>query len=293
MDIDAYACCVAMKELLELRGETAIAYSPVKFNYSVCKSLVQSEQITAELPKNCCEERLRYIIVDVSDPEYIKKSVPLDKVIEVYDHHTGYEAFWESRIGSSSHIEFIGAAATMIYNQWKRWDMQSKMKRSTALLLIAAILDNTLFLTSKNTTDADRTAFVELCKKENIDRDWCASYFSEVQSGVEADLKYAVFHDIKQINKNSVLPHRFAQLSVWDAHRIIQRLPEIRKWFSTGDESWMLNVIDIQRQCSYFVCDDTYYQHKLEELFDIHFVMGTAKTPVPYLRKEIIKLSVK
>ncbi len=289
LDIDAYACCVALAELLRLKGENAIAYSGAACNYSVCSSLIEEGPLVSVLPPDCRPENAKYIIVDVSDPEYLGSCVPLDDVIEVYDHHVGFEAYWSERIGDKSHIEFIGAAATLIYREWERAGLLDQMTRSTALLLVAAILDNTLDLTSSNTTAADLEAFETLCRKEKIGREWCASYFSEVQASVEADLKRALFHDIKTIRGNAVLPVQVAQLCVWDAHSILNRLPEIRQWFSGSPDSWMINVIDIRHRCSYFVCDDEYHQKGLERVFAVQFQSGVAKSPVSYLRKEIVK----
>ncbi len=288
LDIDAYACMVAMSELLQLRGKNAIAYSTAPCNYSVCSSLIFEGQIFREFPMGFAESNAQYIIVDVSDPVFLKKSIPLDRVVEIYDHHVGFEEFWTKRIGDKSHIEFIGAAATLIYREWKKLGLQDKMKSSTALLLIAAILDNTLNLTSSNTTSEDIEVFNELCSKENIDSEWCASYFSEVQASVEADLHNALFRDIKTVNNNVLLPSRIAQLCVWDAQSVIGKLPQIRKWFTDFD-SWMINIIDIKNHCSYFVCDDPSYQQGLENVFGVHFESCIAKSPIPYLRKEIIK----
>lgn len=287
LDIDAYACMVALAELLNLQGKKAFAYSTAPCNYSVCPSLVEEGQVVREL--SCDVENAKYIIVDVSDPEFLKSSVPLHNVIEVYDHHVGFEDYWTSRIEGGAHIEFIGAAATLIYREWKKAGLMDKMARSTALLLIAAILDNTLNLTSANTTPEDIAAFYELCKKENIAEKWCASYFSEVQESVEADLKNAMFNDIKTVRNNPILPPRVAQLCVWNADSILSKLSEIRDLFSEESDGWMINIIDIRQRCSYFVCDHEQYQKKIEKVFDICFESGVAKTKVSYLRKEIIK----
>lgn len=289
LDIDAYSCMVAMAELLNLQGITAIAYSQAPCNYSVCQLLIDEGRVERTLPLDFDETEVQYIIVDVSDPEFLKNYISLDRVIGVYDHHVGFEEYWNSRIGDKSHIEFIGAAATLIYREWKMAGLQDKMTRSTALLLIAAILDNTLNLTSANTTAEDIEVFQALCRRENIGEEWCARYFSEVQVNVEADLRNALFNDLKAIQDNSVLPPRFAQLCVWDAEHILKRLPEIRQWFREKPDSWMINVIDIKGRCSYFICDDAYHQDKLEKVFNIHFESGAAKLPVSYLRKEIIK----
>lgn len=185
LDIDAYACAVAMADLLNLQGANAIAYSQAPCNYSVCSSLTEKSQLLREIPKDFSEQDANYIIVDVSDPVFLKSSVPLDRVIAVYDHHIGFEEYWRKRIGDGVHIEFIGAAATLIYREWKKEDLQNKMSRETALLLIAAILDNTLNLTSANTTEEDRTTFRALCAQAGVGDGFRALYFSEVQNGVE------------------------------------------------------------------------------------------------------------
>lgn len=289
LDIDAYACMIAMAELLQLKGEKAVACSGAPCNYSVCGSLREEGRILCDLPSDTSAEPVRYVIVDVSDPEFLKSSVPTDRVAEVYDHHVGFEAYWAERIGDGAHIEFIGAAATLIYREWVKAGLQDSMSRSTALLLIAAILDNTLYLTSANTTEEDRAVFRTLCRRENITDAWCASYFSEVQASVEADLKNALLNDMKTVRNNTVLPPKVGQICVWDAGRILAKLPEIRAFFADCPESWMLNIIDIRHRCSYFVCDDSRCQRAIEDIFDIRFASGVAKTPISYLRKEIIK----
>ena len=289
LDIDAYACSAAMRELLELKGERAVAYSLAPANYSVTDTLKSKGQLLNELPEGFSPQTSKYIIVDVSDPEYIGDRVPLENVVEVYDHHTGFEDYWTERIGDNSNIEFIGAAATLIFREWKKAGAVDKMTRASALLLIAAILDNTLNLTSSNTTEEDKSAYRELCRIAGIGDEWRACYFSEVQKNVEADLKNALFNDIKMIRESRVLPQRLAQLCVWDAESIMEKLPLIRGWFAERPGSWMMNIIDISRHRSVFVCDDAEIRMRIEEIFGVRFADGTAVSETPYLRKEIIK----
>ena len=289
LDIDAYACMVATEELLRLQGVNAIAYSDASCNYSVCSSLQNANQIHNDLPSDCLPENSEFIIVDVSDPTYLEKSVPLDRVIAVYDHHAGFEDYWTSRIGDNAHIEFIGAAATLIWREWKKAGLADKMSNTTVRLLAAAILDNTLNLMSANTTDEDRETFAELCKLGGIDGAWCASYFSEVQKSIEADLKNALLGDVKTVWDSTVLPAHIGQLAVWDSEKILCRLPEIRRLFDERFPCWMLNIIDIGKRFSCFVCSGDKYQNKLEKIFNLSVNGGVAKTSEPYLRKEIIK----
>ena len=290
LDIDAYACCVAMRELLVLQGRTAVAYSAAPRNYSVCARLAAEGQIETELPPDFSPESSDYIIVDVSDPAYIRESAPLDRVCAVYDHHTGFEAFWENRIGQNACIEFLGAAATLIFREWKSAGLVGEMTRPSALLLIAAILDNTLYLTSANTTQEDREAFESLCEKAGVGADWCAAYFSEVQDSVEADLENALLKDQKRIAGHSILPPRVAQLCVWDAERILKKLDAVRNILNSDPDEWMLNLIDISRRRSYFVCDDPRCQREMERIFDVCFEGSVANCKRSYLRKEILKI---
>lgn len=288
LDIDAYACMVAMSELYMLQGRETAAYSRAVCNYSVVPSLVKEGQVLRELPGEW-EREAEYVIVDVSDPEFLKRSVPLERVTAVYDHHVGFESYWKSRIGENTHIEFIGAAATLIYREWKNAGLEKKMSKESARLLAAAILDNTLDLTSGNTTDEDRDAYRELCVLAQLGADWRAEYFSEVQRTVEADLKNALLGDLKTVRDNPVLPAYVAQLCVWDADRILARLSQIRSWFSELKDQWMINMIELKHRCNYFVCDDKEYQRKIESVFRVSFEGGVARTAVPYLRKELIK----
>ena len=291
LDIDAYACCVALAELLQKQGKNAIAYSEAPCNYSVCPSLTTLE-LLRQLPDGFSAESANYIIVDVSDPEFLKQSVPLEQVTAIYDHHPGFENYWQSRIGAKAYIRPIGAAATLIYRAWKEAGLEKQMSSATARLLVAAILDNTLNLTSGNTTGEDVATFEALCQRENIDKQWCVDYFSQVQTQVERDLKHALLRDVKTVAENPVLPPRMGQLCVWDARRIFARLSDIRTWFSQAEGSWMANIIDIQQNCSYFLCDDLFCQKKMEQVFGVLFEKGIARTQKPWLRKEIIKKAI-
>lgn len=290
LDIDAYACCVAMRDFLLLQGRNAIAYSSAINNYSIPPCIAELGMINQSFPKEIETAKVQYIIVDVSDPSYLDQNISISNVIEVYDHHIGYEDYWNKKIGcANTHIEFIGAAATLIYRLFLSYGLQNQMNQSTAKLLIAAILDNTLNLTSKNTTEEDRRAFSDLCQMANVDSEWCIHYFREVQRQIEDHLYNAIFGDIKHIQHSALLPDRIAQLCVWDALKTIDKLTDIRKWFGESGNTWLLNIVDIQKHCSFFVCDHKNYQRILEEAFDCRFIGDFAQLSTPYLRKEIIK----
>lgn len=291
LDIDAYACMVAISELLRLQGEDAVAYSSAQYNYSICQSFVREELVCRILPNSYSTCNTKFIIVDVSDPEFLEDKIRLSDVIAVYDHHSGFEKYWMDRIGSGAHIEFIGAAATLVFREWKNANLLEKMSQETARLLVAAILDNTLNLTSKNTTNEDRSAFEKLCVLNHINSKWCASYFSEVQKKVEGDLESTLLRDVKLVRENMFLPSRIGQLAVWDAEKILYLLPTMCNVFNKLYDKWMLNIIDIRNNCCYFVCEDDEYRRKIQKIFGVQFYESVAKTKTTYLRKELIKIT--
>lgn len=293
IDIDAYACCIAMEELLRLKGYKATAYSVAQSNYSITTSLISESEICAGLPDGYDLKKVKYVIVDISDPTYLSKDISIDNIVSVYDHHVGFEDYWNGRIGDAAHIEVIGAAATLIYREWKQAALMSQMSSGTARLLAAAILDNTLNLTSSVTTQEDIDTFSALCEREKLDDEWRESYFADVQINIENDLKNALFNDIKTLQNNDILPLKVGQLCVWDGEKVIVRLKEIRQWFNSECEEWLLNLIDLKNNCSYFICDNDLFQKKIGKLFNVEFKNGFAKTTKPYLRKELIKITKK
>ena len=289
LDIDAYACCVAMKELLCLQGINAIAYSTAQTNYSICDFLIHPGQISTALPDNLKLDTTKYIIVDVSNPNYFQKDIPQDNIIAVYDHHIGFEDYWGKLIGEKACIEFIGAAATLVFREWKKSGMQKQMTRDTALLLVAAILDNTLNLMSGNTTVEDIESLEELCSIAGINDEWRSYYFLEVQKKIEKDLKNALFRDVKKVASDIELPEYIGQVAVWNSGAVLEKIDVIREWFNSKWKDWMLNIVDIEHHRACFVCDDSFFEDKISHIFDISFTNGIAELEQPYLRKQIIK----
>lgn len=290
LDIDAYACCIALSELKNLLGHRAIAYSRASINASVSKSLrTYNNRILSQLPHDCDARNSDFIIVDISDPNYTDNIVLLDRIVEVYDHHTGFEEFWQKKIGPKAKIQFIGAAATLIYCEWLQHNMLSRMSPDIAKLLLAGILDNTLNLLSSNTTELDHQAKDVLCKIANVREDWYQQYFSEVQVEIEYDLKASLLKDIKRIRQNDKLPTTIGQLAIWDTSKIRKKMYDIVSCFNDIAANWLVNIIDISRGCSYLVCNDDFYIQRISDLFDINFVNHVARMPKMILRKEILK----
>lgn len=131
-DIDVLACAVAYTELLKSDGKNAEAVLRGPLNKS----------ITDEIRKLNYDYKTEFtgadafVIVDVSHPDYIANFVKEDKIVELYDHHTGFEKHFKKLLGNNSHIELIGAAATLIWEEFKKRGMSKKIKKTTHIFFI-------------------------------------------------------------------------------------------------------------------------------------------------------------
>lgn len=149
IDIDAYAGCIAYARLLNLKGIKAKAISTAKLNESITPSLLD---LNIKLDEYKPSEDDEYIIIDVSNKDYFDTFVKEEKIIEIIDHHVGYEEYWKNKLNQKSQIEFIGSVATIIVEIYERENLVDKISKNLAILLISAILDNTLNLKAKITT---------------------------------------------------------------------------------------------------------------------------------------------
>lgn len=120
-DIDVYASILAYEILLNQRGKPARNYIPVAPNYSVPTDLRLPELEHKTFDFNSTTDQI--IILDISKPETIHKFAKGDQILEIIDHHPGYEEYWQTHIGKRAIIEPIGAVATSIFEWWGEcWD---------------------------------------------------------------------------------------------------------------------------------------------------------------------------
>ena len=55
-------------------------------------------KLDIKLDKSEPTEEDEFIIIDVSDKKIFDNIVKEDKIIEVIDHHTGFEEYWKQRL---------------------------------------------------------------------------------------------------------------------------------------------------------------------------------------------------
>src|SRR5690606_30261570 len=149
-----------------------------KLNHSISNFI--REEYSFEILTKLPEKVSGYVIVDVSEPSHIADFVEPEKVVSVFDHHYGFTDYWIEKIREeNTHIEMIGACATLIWEEFKKSDFEKEISETSASLLAIAIISNTFNLSVSLTSERDIKAYEELLPLTNLTRDWKEQYFRE------------------------------------------------------------------------------------------------------------------
>ncbi len=289
-DIDALACAVAYKSMLDLQNIPAKIVFPGPLNESVTNS-IKSWNFSINTALDGKPENFCYILMDVSWSDHFAKFVAPESVIAVYDHRRGFEDYWKERLGDKSHIELVGACATLIWEEFKKAGLDKKIDTVSANLLYTAILSNTLNLQAQITCDRDVRAIDELGGHTNLPKNWRQTYFDEVSRGIMADPLDAMTNDTKTLDLHGE-QYIITQLELWDSHKFIETNYELiikilndRKIANT-----FLTSPSISQGFNYLVATNDDLKKKLAKSIDATFDGNIGKTKKLWLRKEIIPL---
>lgn len=288
-DIDALACIVAYTELLNLQGIDATGYIAEEPNSSVTDE-IKSWGYKYEAKPN--DTDISYVIVDASYPEQFPDFVKIEKIVEIYDHHTGFEKYWKEQIGENSKIELIGSCATLIWEEYKKRGFSEKISQTSARLLYAAIVSNTLNFKIKITSNRDVSAFKDLSAIVNLSKTWIEKYFLDQEDGVYKNPRVAIINDIKIIEfPNLKTKITIGQMELWDAKKFVADYkPLIKEVLNEFDHNqWFFNSPCISKGRNYIYSENEEIKKILERILGIKFKNGVAETKDLVLRKEIVK----
>jgi inorganic pyrophosphatase len=286
-DIDAYGGCIAYAELLQKQGFDAKAVSTAPLNESITKT-VRSWDAPIETTYTPSDDDT-FSLVDVSEAKHFEAFVDLERIDAVIDHHPGFEAFWQERIGDNAHIEAVDAACTQVYELWKEAGLLDQMSATSAKLLVCGILDNTLNFGAAITTDRDKTAYADLMKRSGLPDDWPATYFSECQEQILADLATAAKNDTKTLEfRTFSVPMRVGQIVVWDAQAVLDNKTTLEQAVGGVEPYWFVNIVSIADGKSHFYCTSGAVKVWLAELLDVTFDGDLAAASRMWLREEIL-----
>lgn len=288
-DIDALACAVAYAELLRFEGKKADAILPGPLNHSVSPT-VRSWDFS--FSSEGAAEGDQYVIVDVSNPASFARFVKKENIIEIFDHHYGFEEEWQRALGENCHIETIGACATLIWEEINRRGYAFACSKFSARLLLTAIISNTLNFGAHITNERDRKAYGQLQAIADLPLDWTSNYFSEQEQFVLENVSAAIQGDTKIITipgfEEEVV---VGQMELWDSGAFLNaHINTIKETLEDyGCPQWIMSLPSVGEGKTYFYTESRALQSLFGEILKISFKKNLAVASELWLRKEIRK----
>lgn len=270
-DLDGLACAIAYTELLRLEGKEAEAIIPGEINASVTDEIKGWDY---EYKKSPSKDIKWFVLVDTTHnvviPEFTR-----DNLIEIYDHHIWDRDFWRQRLGDKAVIEKVGAAATLIWEEFVKREKTDSISQTSARLIYAAIISNTLNFKANVTTQRDIKTFKDLKEKANLPENWAEKYFGDLEKGVWEDPRKTILNDTKKPQYYEGLGKKITigQVELWNSKKfIIENTNLIAETLeSLGTEFWFFNSPSISEGKSYIYTKSTYIKDFLTKYFDIEF----------------------
>jgi uncharacterized HAD superfamily protein len=289
-DIDVLACTIAYAELLRLEGKKPEAIIPGALNAS-CPPMIRN--LPLKYSTKPSDPNAIYAVVDISEQAYIARCAPIERIVELYDHRAGFEDFWMKQLGPQCHIELVGACATLIWEEYKKRGHAECISPTSADLLAAAILSNTLNFGAQVTHARDHAAFAELLKHVDMPDGWQARYFTEVQrSSVQGDLEQTIKNDTKELKIPGLgYVIVMGQLELWEGKDFIatKQAEMARALESYSHEDWFMSVPSISEGKNYLYCKSERLKELLAKIIGASFAGNIGTTDKMWLRKEVRK----
>lgn len=285
IDIDAYASMIVYREYLKRKGIECVAITNSTLNDSISKSIIDMDYKLDDYIPSASDQ---FIILDVSEYTMLDKSVDLKNVVEVIDHHFGYEEYWKDLLGDKSQIESVGSVATLIYERIISDGMDNIITVDLAKMLVAAILDNTLNLKAKITSERDINAFNKLMILVNDD-EYPNNYYAEIEDKIKENVVGAIKNETNLYSISRIIPKYFSQLVVFDKKIVLDNLGEIYSSLNMLNGRYVINLICLSEGKSYIITPWSDVKKDMEFLFESSFDEDIMKLNDIWLRKEIIK----
>ena len=288
-DIDIFASAIAYKELLCLQNKEAMTVLAAPLNQSVTKKI---RKWGRDYLKKVPAGHHQFVIVDFSDPKHLATFVKEEKIIELFDHRTGFENYWQEKLGAGAKIEPVGACATLIFEEYEKSGLVKKISPASANLLYVTIFTHTLNFQSSVTTERDKAAFRELKPLTVLPDNWADEYYEERERTVYSSPLEAIIQDTKVLSLPN-LNGEFVvgQLELWDSSGFIKKyLDKIETALTSfSHENWFFTSPSISEGKTYFFTKSKTVKELLEKALNLKFSGDLGEAPKLYLRKEILK----
>ncbi|MCX6751699.1 MAG: DHH family phosphoesterase [Candidatus Nomurabacteria bacterium] len=289
-DIDGMAGVFAYSEFLEKTGinntigvmgeiHDEAKYVLDRFNFEYPPVILNSNNFE------------KVILIDTSDLNGIEGNIELEKVIEIIDHRTIHEA--DKFPNAKIQIELVGSVATLITERFIQKNIE--ISKKSAILLLSAIISNTLNFKGGVTTERDKKAAKYLTKIAQLADNFWKELF-EAKSDLSGNkLKDRILGDLAWFN---IIDKKvgIAQLEIIGVKKLIEKkqdeiieiLENIKK--EMNFDLIFLNAIELEEYKNFFVTSDDKTKYLLEKILNVKFDGFVAEKSNLIMRKQIVPL---
>jgi manganese-dependent inorganic pyrophosphatase len=190
--------------------------------------------------------RRRVILVDHAEQAQAVLGIDQAEIVEILDHH--HIGSIETRVPVTATFDPVGSTATLVLERFRRSGMEPS--RPTAMLLLSAVLSDTVILNSPTTTDRDYAVVEYLERVLELDaRDYGRRMFEETSDVSKVSAEDLVKRDAKGYQSGNGTPFLIAQVEVV-GKGLLDREPELleamrRERSKQGVELYALMVTDV------------------------------------------------
>jgi inorganic pyrophosphatase/manganese-dependent inorganic pyrophosphatase len=225
-------------------------------------------------------------------PIVCRTFVDPEKVVELFDHHFGFENFWQEKLGASSHIENVGSCATLVVEKIILAKSLDQIPGPILKLLATAIISNTLNLSAQITNSRDQNALHAVVKIINLEANWPEKYYRELTIEPLKNPLKTLENDTKlQTIGDKVFA--MTQMELWDGKPFLEKNLELIKALLSSQkaDSWFFTSPSIGEGKNYLYTLSKETQQLLTKTISADFNQETniGITKKLWLRKEIVR----
>jgi manganese-dependent inorganic pyrophosphatase len=289
-DLDGVAGATAYAEFLNKKdGNTVVGI--IGEPHDEVKYILDRFKIPYPMSIPNADDFEKVILVDASDLIGLEEKIAPEKVIEIIDHRKINEA--DKFVNAKAQIELVGAAATLVAEKFIENEVE--ISKESAILLLGAIISNTLNFKGTVTTDRDRKAAEYLNKVARLDDNFWKELFtaksdlsgSKLAERMRGDFAWFV------IGKKKV---GIAQIEIIGAEKLVtERGDEIVRELESiklemGLDLVFQTTIGLDENMNVFVTGDAETRAILEKVLNVKFNGNIAKPTGLIMRKQIVPL---
>jgi manganese-dependent inorganic pyrophosphatase len=227
----------------------------------------------------------RAILVDHAEAAQSVRGIEQAEIVEILDHH--HIGSIETRIPVTATFDPVGSTATLVTERFRQNGLEPS--RPTALMLLAAVLSDTVLLRSPTTTERDRAVVGYFERALGLDAtDFGREMFEESSdtSGVPAD--QLVTRDVKQYQAAGGQLIGIAQVETVGS-ALLERKAELldamrAEWERQGYPFYALMVTDILSEGTHLLVVGD--KGAVERAFDVRAEDGVIDLPGVISRKK-------